>query len=91
MEAGARVLKARASLGQAIGEVYPQTQQLSGAGDYIQPSRTDADLQSSDTLATQFWRVNLGAQVAWELDLWGKFRQGVESADAVLPGLDRQL
>ncbi len=82
MEAGARVLKARASLGHAIGELYPQTQQLSGTGDYLQPSRTDATSNPSDTLATQFWRVNLGAQVAWELDLWGKFRHGVESADA---------
>lgn len=82
MEAGARVLKARASLGHAIGELYPQTQQLSGAGDYLRPSRTDATSNPSDTLATQFWRVNLGAQVAWELDLWGKFRHGVESADA---------
>ena len=82
MEAGTRVLKARASLGHAIGELYPQTQQLSGAGDYLRPSRTDATSNPSDTLATQFWRVNLGAQVAWELDLWGKFRHGVESADA---------
>ena len=42
MEAGARVIKARAVLGQAIGEVYPQTQQLNGTADYLQPSRTDA-------------------------------------------------
>ena len=82
MEAGARVIKARASLGLAIGEFYPQTQQLSGSGDYLRPSRTDATSNPSDTLAKQFWRVNLGGQVAWELDLWGKFRRGVESADA---------
>jgi NodT family efflux transporter outer membrane factor (OMF) lipoprotein len=82
MEAGARVLKARAILGQSIGEVYPQTQQLNGTADYLQPSRTDASSNPGNTLATQFWRVNLGGQVAWELDLWGKFRHGVESADA---------
>jgi NodT family efflux transporter outer membrane factor (OMF) lipoprotein len=82
MEAGARVIKARASLGHAIGELYPQTQQLSGTADYLQPSRTDATSNPSNTLSTQFWRVNLGAQVAWELDLWGKFRHGVEAADA---------
>ena len=29
-----------------------------------------------------FWRVKLGAQVAWELDFWGKFRRGIKSADA---------
>jgi NodT family efflux transporter outer membrane factor (OMF) lipoprotein len=33
-------------------------------------------------LPRNFWQVRLGAQAAWELDLWGKFRRGVESADA---------
>lgn len=82
MEAGARVIKARASLGIAIGEFFPQTQQLNGAADYMQPSRTDATSNPYNTLSRQFWRVNLGGQVAWELDFWGKFRRGVESADA---------
>jgi outer membrane protein TolC len=35
MEAGARVIEARADLGQAIGEFYPQTQQVSGSADYL--------------------------------------------------------
>ena len=83
MEAGARVIEARAALGQAIGEVYPQTQQLNGTGDYLQPSRTDATSNPDDAItSSQFWRVDLGGQVAWELDLWGKFRHGVEQADA---------
>lgn len=82
MEAGARVIKARASLGIAIGEFFPQTQQLNGTGDYMQPSRSDATSNPYNTLDRQFWRVNLGGQVAWELDFWGKFRRGVESADA---------
>ena len=82
MEAGARVLKARAVLGQAIGEVYPQAQQLNGNSDYIQPSRTDPSTNPNNVLAKNFWHVNLGGQVAWEIDLWGKFRHGVESADA---------
>ncbi len=83
MEAGARVIEARAALGQAIGEVYPQTQQLNGTGDYLQPSRTDATSNPDNAITSrQFWRVNVGGQVAWELDLWGKFRHGVEQADA---------
>jgi len=82
MEAGARVIKARASLGIAIGEFFPQTQQLSGSADYIRPSRSDATSNPHETLANRFWRINLGGQVAWELDFWGKFRRGVESADA---------
>jgi NodT family efflux transporter outer membrane factor (OMF) lipoprotein len=82
MEAGARVLKARAILGEAIGEVYPQKQQLIGSADYLQPSRADASSNPSNTLSKEFWRVNLGGQAAWEIDLWGKFRRGVEAADA---------
>ena len=79
MEAGARVIEARAALGQAVGALYPQTQQLSGSADYLQPSRTDATSNpNNDITSKQFWRVNIGGQVAWELDLWGKFRHGVE-------------
>ena len=83
METGTRVIEARAALGQAIGEVYPQRQQLNGAATYLQPSETDAT-SNPDNLITsrQFWRVDIGGQVAWELDLWGKFRHGVEQADA---------
>jgi NodT family efflux transporter outer membrane factor (OMF) lipoprotein len=29
----------------------------------------------------RFWTDSLAAQAAWELDFWGKFRRGVESAD----------
>ncbi len=83
MEAGARVIEARAVLGQAIGEVYPQTQQLNGTADYLQPSRTDATSNPDNAITSkEFWRVDLGGQVGWELDLWGKFRHGVEQADA---------
>ncbi|RBP05739.1 NodT family efflux transporter outer membrane factor (OMF) lipoprotein [Roseiarcus fermentans] len=83
MAAGARVIEARAALGQAIGEVYPQTQQLNGTATYLQPSRTDATSNPNDAITSkEFWRVNLGGQVGWELDLWGKFRHGVEQADS---------
>ena len=83
MEAGARVIEARAALGRAIGEIYPQTQQLNGTATYLQPSDTDATSNPGNVIASrQFWRVDLGGQAAWELDLWGKFRHGVEQADA---------
>ncbi len=83
MAAGARVIEARALLGQAVGEFYPQTQQVSGTATYLQPSETDATSNPNNAITSrQFWRVNMGAQAAWELDLWGKFRRGVEQADA---------
>ena len=83
MEAGARVIEARAVLGQAVGQVYPQQQQLNGSAAYLQPSETDATSNPGNVItARQFWRVDMGGQAAWELDLWGKFRHGVEQADA---------
>src|SRR5512136_1322539 len=37
--AGVRVLEARAQLGIAVGELFPQTQQASGSLQYIRPSQ----------------------------------------------------
>jgi NodT family efflux transporter outer membrane factor (OMF) lipoprotein len=80
LSAGTRVLQARAVLGIAIGATYPQVQQ--GAGSVIY-NRTSAATPLSGPNATPsyFWTDALAAQAAWELDLWGKFRRGVESAD----------
>jgi outer membrane protein TolC len=80
LSAGSRVIEARAALGVAIGEFYPQSQQGVGGIGYSGQSRTDP--LSSPLAPRYFWRDNLGAKVVWELDLWGKFRRGVESADA---------
>lgn len=82
MAAGTRVIEARATLGEQIGEFYPQVQQAIGNADYFHPSRTDASSNPNNFLPKDFWQLKLGGQVAWELDLWGKFRRGVESADA---------
>src|SRR6516162_8527487 len=41
MSAGTRVLEARATLGVAIGEFYPQTQQIGASVGYNQASQTD--------------------------------------------------
>jgi NodT family efflux transporter outer membrane factor (OMF) lipoprotein len=81
MAAGTRVLEARATLGVAIGELYPQTQQLGGNVGYNQASAVDPSSNPSHELGN-YWRASLGVQVAWEVDFWGKFRRGVESADA---------
>jgi len=80
LSAGTRVLQARAVLGIAIGEIYPQLQQ--GTGSLIN-NRSSAATPLAGPLATPayFWTDSVGAQAAWELDFWGKFRRGVESAD----------
>ena len=90
MAAGTRVLEARATLGVAIGEFYPQTQQLGGNVGYNQASAVDPTSNPSHELEN-YWRASLGTQVAWELDFWGKFRRGVRIRRCVLSGLDRHL
>jgi NodT family efflux transporter outer membrane factor (OMF) lipoprotein len=81
MSAGTRVLEARATLGVAIGEFYPQTQQIGANVGYNQASQTDPTSNPVHQLGN-YWRASLNTQIAWELDVWGKFRRGVESADA---------
>ena len=80
LEAGTRVLQARAQLGVAVGDLYPQSQQATGSTIYMQPSGTDA-VSNPDGGQSQFWRGDFSGQLNWELDFWGKFRHGVESAD----------
>jgi NodT family efflux transporter outer membrane factor (OMF) lipoprotein len=80
LSAGTRVLQARAVLGIAIGSFYPQVQQGTGSLIYTQPSAV-TPLALPNATPTQFWTDSLAAQAAWELDFWGKFRRGVESAD----------
>ncbi len=80
LSAGTRVIEARAALGIAIGEFYPQSQEGVGSLGYAGQSRKDPF--SSPLAPRYFWRDSLGVQIAWELDFWGKFRRGVESADA---------
>jgi NodT family efflux transporter outer membrane factor (OMF) lipoprotein len=81
MAAGTRVLEARATLGVAIGEFYPQIQQIGANVGYNQASQVDPSSNPLHQLEN-YWRASMAAQIDWELDFWGKFRRGVESADA---------
>jgi NodT family efflux transporter outer membrane factor (OMF) lipoprotein len=81
VDAGTRVLQARAELGVAIGEFYPQLQQGNGSVTYIRPSHADTT-EFPSGVTQNFWRDSLGLTVNWELDFWGKFRRAIESADA---------
>jgi len=76
LTAGVRVLEARAQLGIAIGEFYPQQQLATGTLTYNR-----IPLSNFNLITNTYWADQLGAQSIWELDLWGKFRRGVQSAD----------
>ncbi len=75
--AGVRVLEARARLGIAIGEFYPQQQEVGASLSY---NRIPVSLPYNFVTNT-YWADQFGAQAAWELDFWGKLRRAIESAD----------
>lgn len=80
--AGVRVLEARAQVGVATGQLYPQSQQLAGSLNRIRFS--ESNLSSGTDAPTNFWLSSIGVTASWELDFWGKFRRAIESADANL-------
>jgi NodT family efflux transporter outer membrane factor (OMF) lipoprotein len=80
--AGLRVLESRAILGIAIGNQYPQAQVAFGDATALQSSESNANTGGGGDLS--FSQYNLGVSATWELDFWGRFRRGIESADANL-------
>jgi NodT family efflux transporter outer membrane factor (OMF) lipoprotein len=75
--AGLRVLESQARLGIATGNRYPQVQVLGGDASIIGTSES-----GSSTRDQSLTQVNLGATLSWEMDFWGRFRRGIEAADA---------
>ena len=79
-QAGLRVIQARALRGISVGQFFPQTQAGNGQASYNRVSKNSpmggADRSYSD--------YSVGLEAAWELDFWGRFRRGIESADASL-------
>ncbi|MBE9548808.1 MAG: efflux transporter outer membrane subunit [Proteobacteria bacterium] len=73
--AGLRVLESRAQLGIAQGNQYPQSQLAAGNGTYTSPANNAGG-------GSNFWTYGIGASASWEIDFWGRFRRGIESADA---------
>jgi len=69
---GLRVLQSQQRLAIAIGNQFPQQQQLSGS----------ASRQKSSGVT--FNNYAIGFNVGWEIDFWGRFRLEVESASAAL-------
>jgi outer membrane protein, multidrug efflux system len=73
--AGMRIMEARAQLGIAGSGLYPQLQQVNAEALRV-------GNRGSDGRGNAFWSAGLAFDLAWELDFWGKFKRGIESADA---------
>ena len=78
--AGERIAEARALRGFAVGNLYPQVQQMTGS--------YSANKLSNQTANPPFDQWNRTAQggfnLSWEIDFWGRFRRAIEAADANL-------
>ncbi len=84
--AGMRVLQARAIRGIAVGGLFPQMQDAAGSYNRVQLSTTTAGIGkligAGMPIARQYDTWTAGFDAYWELDIWGKFRRNIESADA---------
>ncbi len=80
--AAIRILEARARLGIASGSLYPQQQSVTG--DLSRQTVSQHAPNTSPAMDRHFTTAGIGFDVSWELDVWGKFRRGVEAAEANL-------
>ncbi len=93
-EAGMRVLEARAEQAIAVGNFFPQTQQMTGQyshsnlsfNQFNNPGAIGAALPHGTSvpplLGNYYDNWSAGFNLSWELDFWGRFRRAIESADA---------
>jgi NodT family efflux transporter outer membrane factor (OMF) lipoprotein len=73
--AALRVLESQAQLGVATGLKYPQVQVAAGDATWTSPP-------DNSGIRGTYWSYGLGASISWELDFWGRYRRGIESAEA---------
>jgi len=89
--AGVRVLEAQARRAIAFGLLFPQRQEAFGDYTWNQvsnnaggPNPDQGGLlglgDSSIDNTFHNWQMGMGA--AWEADIWGRYRRGIEAADA---------
>ena len=75
-EAGARIMEARALRCFAVGNMFPQQQDVSASYSHNLSTGTGFDRHFS------VWNGQFN--LSWEADFWGRFRRAVEAADAEL-------
>ena len=73
--AALRILEARAQVGIATGNRYPQVQAANGSVAWVSASENSANF--NPLLDSSFREATLGFDAAWELDLWGRFQRGI--------------
>ena len=85
--AGVRIYQARAQLGIARGELFPQQQQgnLSYRGfEFSSNNSLVQEIRQFIPIDNKFNTYSAGFDAGWEIDIWGKLRRNVQSAEANL-------
>ena len=77
--AGVRIMEARAQLGIAVGNQYPQVQAVLASATGVQLSQHSANSVLADH---NFWDYQMGFDALWEIDFWRKFHRGVRAASS---------
>ncbi len=78
--AGIRILEARANLGIAVGNQFPQFQNLNA--DYTRQTGSKNAANTAPGGDFHFGQLAASFDMAWELDLWGQYRRAVEAGMA---------
>ncbi len=73
-----RVIASRYLFAIAVGEWFPQLQDLVGDATRTEISKNAPNTVFADRV---FWDFNIGLLASWEIDFWGKFRRGIEAAN----------
>jgi NodT family efflux transporter outer membrane factor (OMF) lipoprotein len=85
--ASQRIMEARAQRGIAMGNLFPQQQQLFGG--YTRQELSDKAYPFGEfPIRKHYDDWITGFDATWELDIWGRIHRGIESADA---NLDAQV
>ena len=75
--AGVRIMEARAQLGIAVGNQYPQVQAVLASATGVQLSKHAANSVLADH---NYWDYQVGFDALWEIDFWRKFHREVRAA-----------
>jgi NodT family efflux transporter outer membrane factor (OMF) lipoprotein len=78
-EAGLRIIQARAQLGVAVGRLFPQTQVAFGSALAV---GINGDISKALGIDRNFWDFLMALNANWEMDIWGKYRNGIKAQTA---------
>ncbi|HEX2957764.1 MAG TPA: efflux transporter outer membrane subunit [Chitinispirillaceae bacterium] len=83
--AGLKITEARAQLAATVGKQYPQVQAAIGNVTAIGASK---DISEALGINRNFLNYQVGFDVSWEADFWGKYRSEVKAQKSTLLGTE---